>query len=189
MTEACAALRGVHYRATWEYDPNDTERHRGVLERVRDESGWGSKLPAGEGRGVAVHRSFLTYVAAVVRVKVARDGTVTVPRVDIAMDCGFAVHPERVRSQCEGAVVMALSNTMESALTYARGRAVQSNYADYRVLRMAGAPKEIRVHLVDSGGPMGGVGEPGCRRWGRRLRMRWWRPKEQTYAREHTSAP
>lgn len=161
MTATGAVKPVDNYGATWEDHPNDTARHRGVLERVRDESGWGSNLPAGEGRGVAVHRSFLTYVAAVVRVKVARDGTVTVPRVDIAMDCGFAVHPERVRSQCEGAVVMALSNTMESALTYARGRAVQSNYADYRVLRMAGAPKEIRVHLVESGGPMGGVGEPG----------------------------
>ena len=72
------------------------------------------------------------------------------------MDCGFAAHPERVRSQCEGAVVMSLSNAMTSELTYARGRAVQSNLNDYRVLRMAGAPGEIRVHLVDAEGPIGG---------------------------------
>jgi isoquinoline 1-oxidoreductase beta subunit len=94
-------------------------------------------------------------------VKVGADGAITVPRVDIAMDCGFAVHPERVRSQCEGAVIMSLSNAMTSELTYARGRAVQSNLNDYRVLRMAGAPREIRVHLVESDGPIGGVGEPG----------------------------
>ena len=56
---------------------------------------------------------------------------------------------------------MALSNTMTSALTYARGRAVRANFNDYRVVRMSGAPREIRVHLVESGGPIGGVGEPG----------------------------
>jgi isoquinoline 1-oxidoreductase beta subunit len=150
-----------NYGAKWEDHPNDTSRHRRVLEAVARESGWGTALPAGEGRGVAVHRSFLTYVAAVVHVKVGGDGAVTVPRVDIAMDCGFAAHPDRVRSQCEGAVIMGLSNAMTSELTYARGRVVQSNYNDYRVLRMSGAPKEIRVHLVDANGPIGGVGEPG----------------------------
>lgn len=150
-----------NYGAKWEDHPNDTARHRGVLERVAKESGWGTALPRGEGRGVAVHRSFLTYVAAVVRVKVAADGSVTIPRVDIAMDCGFAAHPDRVRSQCEGAVIMSLSNAMTSELTYARGRVVQANLNDYRVMRMAGAPAEIRVHLVESGGPIGGVGEPG----------------------------
>lgn len=161
MTATGAVKPVDNYGAKWEDHPNDTARHRGVLERVATESGWGTPLPNGEGRGVAVHRSFLTYVAAVVRVKVGADGAITVPRVDIAMDCGFAVHPERVRSQCEGAVIMSLSNAMTSELTYARGRAVQTNLNDYRVLRMAGAPREIRVHLVESGGPIGGVGEPG----------------------------
>ncbi len=150
-----------NYGAKWEDHPNDTARHRRVLEAVAKESGWGTALPRGEGRGVAVHRSFLTYVAAVVRVKVEADGSVSVPRVDIAMDCGFAAHPDRVRSQCEGAVVMSLSNAMTSELTYARGRAVQANLNDYRVLQMSGAPKEIRVHLLDANGPIGGVGEPG----------------------------
>jgi isoquinoline 1-oxidoreductase subunit beta len=150
-----------NYGAKWEDHPNDTARHRRVLEAVAKESGWGTALPEGEGRGVAVHRSFLTYVAAVVRVKVGADGAVTVPRVDIAMDCGFAAHPDRVRSQCEGAVIMGLSNAMTSELTYARGRVVQSNFTDYRVLRMSGAPREIRVHLVEANGPIGGVGEPG----------------------------
>ena len=161
MTATGAVKAVENYGAKWEDHPNDTKRYRGVLERVATESGWGTPLPRGEGRGVAMHRSFLTYVAAVVRVKVAADGSVSVPRVDIAMDCGFAAHPERVRSQCEGAVIMALSNTMTSELTFARGRAVQANFNDYRVVRMSGAPREIRVHLVESGGPIGGVGEPG----------------------------
>ncbi len=161
MAATGAAKPVDNYGAKWEDHPNDTARHRRVIETAARESGWGRPLPRGEGRGIAVHRSFLTYVAAVVRVKVAADGSITVPRVDIAMDCGFAAHPERVRSQCEGAVVMSLSNAMTSELTYARGRTVQSNYNDYRVLRITGAPTETHVHLVHAGGPIGGVGEPG----------------------------
>lgn len=150
-----------NYGATWEEHPNDTARHRRVLQAVAKEAGWGRKLPAGEGLGIAVHRSFLTYVASVVHVKVDAKGEVTIPRVDIAMDCGFAVNPDRVRSQCEGAVVMSLSNAMTSELSFREGRTVQNNYNDYKVLRMNAAPRETHVHLVDAGGPMGGVGEPG----------------------------
>ena len=150
-----------NYGAKWEDHPNDIARHKRVLQTVARESGWGKKPPKGEGLGIAVHRSFLTYVAAVVRVKVGPRGAITIPRVDIAMDCGFAVHPDRVRSQCEGAVIMSLSNAMTSELSYAKGRTVQSNYNDYKVLRMCAAPRETHVHLVHSGGPIGGVGEPG----------------------------
>jgi isoquinoline 1-oxidoreductase beta subunit len=161
MTKTGALKPVGNYGATWEEHPNDIARHRRVLEAVAREAGWGRKLPAGEGLGIAVHRSFLTYVASVVHVKVGADGAITIPRVDIAMDCGFAVNPDRVRSQCEGAVVMSLSNAMTSELSYRAGRTVQSNYGDYRVLRMNAAPRETHVHLVDAGGPIGGVGEPG----------------------------
>jgi isoquinoline 1-oxidoreductase beta subunit len=118
-------------------------------------------LSAGEGRGIALHRSFLTYVAAVVHVKVGARGALTIPRVDVAMDCGFAVNPDRVKAQCEGAVGMALSNAMTSELTYAKGETVQSNFNDYRVVRMPAYPKEVHVQLMDANGPIGGVGEPG----------------------------
>jgi isoquinoline 1-oxidoreductase beta subunit len=94
-------------------------------------------------------------------VKVSSKGVVSIPRVDIAMDCGYAVHPDRVKSQCEGAVIMSLSNAMTSELSYANGRTVQKNLNDYKVLRMNVAPKVIKVHLTHSGGPIGGVGEPG----------------------------
>ena len=151
----------ANYGATWEDHPHDIARHRRVLQAVAREAGWGKKLPKGEGMGIAVHRSFLTYVASVVRVKVSSKGVVSIPRVDIAMDCGYAVHPDRVKSQCEGAVIMSLSNALTSELTYANGRAVQKNLNDYKVLRMNAAPREIRVHLTHSGGPIGGVGEPG----------------------------
>lgn len=161
MTKTGATKEFSNYGAKWEDHPNDIARHRRVLQTVAREAGWGRALPAGEGLGIAGHRSFLTYVASVVRVKVATDGTLTIPRVDIAMDCGFAVNPDRVRAQCEGAVIMSLSNALTSELSYANGRTVQSNYHDFQVLRMSAAPLETHVHLVHSGGPIGGVGEPG----------------------------
>jgi isoquinoline 1-oxidoreductase beta subunit len=161
MTKTGAVKPVENYGASWEEHPNDIARHRRVLQAVAKEAGWGTKLPTGEGMGIAVHRSFLTYVASVVHVKVSSKGVVSIPRVDIAMDCGYAVHPDRVKSQCEGAVIMSLSNAMTSELSYANGRTVQKNLNDYKVLRMNVAPKVIKVHLTHSGGPIGGVGEPG----------------------------
>ncbi len=161
MTKTGSLKPVDNYGAKWEDHPNDTARHKRVLQAVAREAGWGRKLPKGEGMGIAVHRSFLTYVASVVHVKVGPKGKITIPRVDIAMDCGYAVHPERVRSQCEGAVIMSISNAMTSELSFKAGKAVQTNLNAYKVVRMAQAPREIKVHLVNSGGPMGGVGEPG----------------------------
>ena len=161
MTKYGTTSPPPNYGPTWAEHPNDTSRHRRVLETVAREAKWGRAMPKGEGLGIAVHRSFLTYVAAVVHARVSPQGAVTVPRVDVAMDCGFAVNPDRVRSQCEGAVGMALSSALMSELTYAKGAAVQSNFNDYRVVRMTSAPREIHVYLVDQGGPIGGVGEPG----------------------------
>ena len=161
MTKVGAVKPVDNYGDSWETHPLDTARYRKVLELVTKEAGWGKQLPAGEGLGVAVHRSFLTYVAVVVHAKVTAQGEIVLPRVDIAMDCGFVVHPERVRSQAEGAVIMGLSNAITSELSFKNGRVVQSNYHDYQVLRMSAAPRELHVHLAASGGPPGGVGEPG----------------------------
>jgi isoquinoline 1-oxidoreductase beta subunit len=150
-----------NYGGTWADHPLDIGRMRKVLDLVARESGWGKKLPKGEGMGIAVHRSFLTYVASVVHVKVSPKGAISIPRADIAMDCGYAVHPDRVRSQCEGAVIMSISNAMTSELSFKQGKAVQTNLNAYKVVRMAQAPKQTHVHLANSGGPIGGVGEPG----------------------------
>ena len=156
------AVRPVgNYGAKWEDHPLDTARYRKVVEIATKEAGWGKKLPKGEGLGLAVHKSFLTYVAVVVHARVSAKGEIVIPRVDIAMDCGFAVHPDRVRSQAEGAVIMGLSNAMTSELSFKNGRVVQSNYNDYKVIRMSAAPRATHVHLASSGGPPGGVGEPG----------------------------
>ncbi len=161
MTKVGAVKPVDNYSDTWEAHPLDTARYRKVLELATQEAGWGKPLPAGEGLGLAVHRSFLTYVAVVVHAKVTAQGEIVLPRVDIAMDCGFVVHPDRVRSQAEGAVIMGLSNAITSELSFKNGRVVQSNYHDYPVLRMSAAPRDLHVHLAPSGGPPGGVGEPG----------------------------
>jgi isoquinoline 1-oxidoreductase beta subunit len=117
-------------------------------------------LPAGHGLGIAAQYSFLSYVAAVVEVAVEADGSWSVPRVDIAIDCGQYVNPDRVRSQQEGAVIFGLSLARDSEITALGGRIVQGNFNDYRVLRIGMAP-ETRVHLVESQALPSGVGEPG----------------------------
>ena len=80
--------------------PIDTARLRGVVELAAKEAGWGKQLPAGEALGIAAHRSFVSYIASVVHVKVDEDGNVSVPEVHTAVDCGFAANPERIRSPC-----------------------------------------------------------------------------------------
>jgi isoquinoline 1-oxidoreductase beta subunit len=142
--------------------PLDTGRLRRVIETVAKEAQWGQKLPAGQGLGIAAHYSFVTYVAAIVHAAVGKDGGVTIPRIDIAVDCGPQINPERVRAQMEGACVMGVSNTL-SEISFKAGRVEQSNFHDYQVARMNVAPRDIRVHLVrtDFGVPLGGVGEPG----------------------------
>jgi isoquinoline 1-oxidoreductase subunit beta len=141
--------------------PIDTGRLRRVVERVAEEAQWGRALPSGHGLGIAVHRSFVSYVAIVVEAAVGTDGAVSVPRVDMAVDCGFAAFPDRIRSQMEGAAVMALSSALYGEVTFREGRAQQHNFNDFQVARMNVAPRETRVHLVESDAPPGGVGEPG----------------------------
>jgi len=154
---------------TWNYSespvlyPLDTGRLRRVIETVAQQAGWGRSMPAGGGLGIAAHYSFVSYVAVVVEVAVSKDGALSIPRVDIAFDCGAQVNPERVRSQLEGACVMGLGNALLSEITFKAGRVEQSNFNDYQVARMNVAPREIRLHVIpgDFAMPLGGVGEPG----------------------------
>jgi isoquinoline 1-oxidoreductase beta subunit len=143
--------------------PVDTGRLRRVVETVAKQAGWGKKLPKGRGLGIAAHYSFVSYIASVVEVAVDDKGKLTIPRVDIAVDCGATVNPDRVRSQMEGAVVMGVAIATLSEISYKGGRVEQDNFNSYQVTRMAGAPRDIRVHIVpgDYSKPMGGVGEPG----------------------------
>jgi len=100
-------------------------------------------------------------VAMVVEVDVAADGTVTVPKATVAVDAGFVANPDRARSQMEGAVIMGMSNTLYSEISFKDGRVVQANYPTYQVTRMRAAPHVVDVHLVESEALPGGIGEPG----------------------------
>jgi isoquinoline 1-oxidoreductase beta subunit len=144
--------------------PVDTGRLRRVIETVARESGWGRTLPRGRGLGIAGHYSFVSYVAAVVEVAVDAKGGLTIPRVDIAVDCGPTVNPDRVRAQMEGAAVMGVGVATLGEISFKGGRVEQNNFDSYQVPRMPEAPRQIRVHIIPAGDysqPMGGVGEPG----------------------------
>jgi len=152
-----------NYGDPWDTYPVDTARTRRVVELAAKEAGWGRELPKGHGLGIAVQRSFLSYVATVVEVAVDADGNVTVPRVDTAIDCGFVVNPERVASQIEGAAVMGLSLAKMSHITFKNGRVQQNNFHDYPVLRIGQGAMDVRTHIVPAtvDNPSSGVGEPG----------------------------
>ena len=150
-----------YYGVPWADIPLETARVRAVVESARKRSGWGTPLPRGRGRGIAVHRSFLATVAVVAEVDVLPDGTVLVPRATVAVDAGFVANPDRAASQMEGALVMAMSNTLNSAITFDQGRVQQSNYSDYEVARMRAAPHTVDVEIIQSERSPGGIGEPG----------------------------
>ena len=141
--------------------PIDTGRLRRVIEMAAEKANWGRALPRGRGLGIAAHRSFLAYVANVVEVEVTPSGAVQIPRVDVAVDGGLIVHPDRVRAQMEGAAVFGASLALFGQITARDGRITQSNYHDYPVARMNDAPRDIRVHLVESEELPAGIGEPG----------------------------
>jgi isoquinoline 1-oxidoreductase beta subunit len=137
----------------------DHPRHLRVLELAAEKAGWGSPAPEGRGRGVAVHEAFGSFVAQVTEVSV-ENGRIRVQRVVCAIDCGLAVNPEAVVAQMESGVAFGLSAALHSALHLKDGRVVESNFHDYRVLRLNEMPA-VEVHIVPSTDKMGGVGEPG----------------------------
>ena len=140
-------------------------RHVGVLELAARQAGWGSPLAAGKpgekrGRGIAVHESFRSFVAQVAEVTVKADNTFTVDRVVCAVDCGIAVNPDNVRAQMEGGIGFGLSAALFGAITLKDGAVEQSNFHDYRILRIDEMPR-VEVHIVPSTAAPTGVGEPG----------------------------
>jgi isoquinoline 1-oxidoreductase beta subunit len=138
----------------------DHPRWQAVLKLAAEKAGWGSSLPEGRGRGVAVHESFNTYVAQVAEVSVQLDGQFRVEKVVCAVDCGVAVNPDVIRAQMEGGIGFGLASALVSAITLEKGRVVQSNFHDYQVLRINQMPV-VEVHIVPSAEPPTGVGEPG----------------------------
>jgi isoquinoline 1-oxidoreductase subunit beta len=140
--------------------PLETRKLRAVLQLAAEKSGWGRPLPAGHGRGIAGFYSFSSYIAHVVEVSVAADGTVKVQRVVSAVNCGTAVNPDGVKAQIEGAVNFALTPCLSGEITIKECAVEQSNFHDFQVLRLGDSP-QIEVHLVPSTEPPTGMGEPG----------------------------
>ena len=142
--------------------PYDIARLRHVAEVAAERAGWGKKKSGkGSGMGIAVHRSFFTYVASVVEVEVDDQGAIRIPRVHTAVDAGIVANPEMVRQQFEGAAVFGTSIARTGEITATGGAVDQSNFADYPVARMNDAPVQVDVHIVESNAPPAGVGEPG----------------------------
>ena len=143
--------------------PIDTARLRKAVELVAEKGQWGRSVPKGHGLGIAVHRSFVSYIATIIEVAVDEKGKLTVPRVDTAIDCGTFVNPERIQSQLEGAAIMGLSLAKYGELTFKDGKVQQKNFDDFQVIRIDESPRITNVYIVPPGPdtPPSGVGEPG----------------------------
>ena len=157
------AAEYTNYGEPFETFPIETGRLRRVVELVADKAEWGKKLPPRHGQGIAVHRCFNSYVATVVEAAVDEKGKLTVPRVDTAFDCGFAVNPERIYSQVEGAAVMGLSLALYGEISFKNGRVQQDNFDTMRLVRIDESPPITHVWIVPNriDVPASGVGEPG----------------------------
>ncbi len=137
----------------------DHPRHKGVLELAAAKAGWGTPLPEGRARGIAVAESFGSFAAQVAEVSVS-GGKVKVHRVTCAVDCGKLVNPDTIEAQMQGAIVYGLTAALKGEITIENGRVRQSNFHDYQPLRMREMPK-VDVHIVESTEDPGGIGEPG----------------------------
>ena len=136
------------------------DRFKKVLEVISEKANWKEKLPAGQGRGVAMFKSFGSISACCVTVSKQGDGSVKIDKVVSVIDCGWHVNPDNVKAQTEGNIVMGLTAAIKPGITYAGGMAQQSNFHDYPIMRINEAP-EMEIHIVNSGEVPGGVGEPG----------------------------
>ena len=135
-------------------------RHLGVLNLAASKAGWSTPLPAGRSRGIAVWKSFDTYVAEVAEISMGPDGTPRVHRVVCAVDCGPVVNPSIVEAQMESAIVYGLTAALWGEITLDKGRVQQSNFNNYLMVRMGDMPR-VAVHIVPSSDAQGGAGEPG----------------------------
>jgi isoquinoline 1-oxidoreductase subunit beta len=131
-----------------------------VLDLAAKKANWGTKLPAGVGRGIAAHFSFDSYVAQVIEASVEKNGVVKVHRVVCALDCGMVINPDTVKAQMEGGIIFGLTAALKTEITFKDGRVEQGNFHDYQMLRIFESP-EVEVHIVPSTENPTGVGEPG----------------------------
>lgn len=150
-----------NYGGSAEEYPIETARLKAVVEKAAAMAEWGRKLPDGHGLGIAVHRSFLAYVATVVEVSVSPDGDLAIPGIWLAVDAGTVINPRHVRAQMEGGTIYGLSNALYGSITAKNGAIVQDNFPSWRLMKMAESPRAFEVEIIASNKPPAGVGEPG----------------------------
>ena len=131
-----------------------------MLDLAAEKSGWDQPLPKGSGRGVSVQNVFGSYMAQVAEVAVSKDGDVAVKRITCAVDCGIGINPNTIEAQAQSAIVYGLTAVLCGEITLKDGRVEQSNFDNYRALRINEIPA-IDIHIIDSGEAPGGMGEPG----------------------------
>ena len=159
LIDELATLAGMDPVAYRRMLLKDHPRHLSALNLATAKAGWDKPLPAGRFRGVAVHEAMGSYVSQVVEISV-ENKNIRVHRVVCAIDCGVAVNPDGVVAQMEGGIVFGLTAALYGEITLENGRVQQSNFHNYRMLRMKETPA-IEVHIVSSTEKMGGAGEPG----------------------------
>ena len=160
-TKEAGVSKFENYDASLDEYPIDVGRHRHVIERVTANAGWGTPQPKGRALGLAAHRSFLSWVAVVAAVQADPDGALRVAEVWVVADVGTIVNLDRVRAQLEGAVIFGMSIALHGHISMKKGAVEQTNFRDYRIVRIGQAPRQIHVELIESAAPPGGVGEPG----------------------------
>ncbi|MDP2124929.1 MAG: molybdopterin-dependent oxidoreductase [Parvibaculum sp.] len=138
----------------------DQPRHLAVLELAAEKAGWGRPLPAGRSRGIAIQQSFGSIVAEVAEISIVEPGEVKVHRVTAAVDCGEVIHPDTAAQQVESAIIYGLTAALFGEISIEGGAVAQTNFTDYEMLKLADTPA-IDVHFIESGAPLGGLGEPG----------------------------
>jgi isoquinoline 1-oxidoreductase beta subunit len=136
-------------------------RLKAALELAATKAGWGNPLPARTGRGIALQTAFGSFIATVAEAEVDGNGEVHVRRMISAVDTGIVVNPDTVVAQLQGGMIFGLTAALYGKITIARGRVQQSNFNDYRMLRIHEIP-QIEVHLIKSGAAPGGIGETGA---------------------------
>lgn len=137
----------------------DQPRHLAVLELAAEKAGWGTPLPQGHARGIAIQEAFKTIVAEVAEVSVSASGELKVHRVAAAVDCGRMINPNTVEQQVESGIIYGLTAALHGEISIEKGAVAQSNFPDYEMVRMADVPA-IEVHVIESGAALGGLGEP-----------------------------
>jgi isoquinoline 1-oxidoreductase beta subunit len=149
----------LNYSTLIEEYPLDVGRLQNVLQFAMERGGWGEPVLPRQGRGIAVHRSYVSYAAAVILVTVAEDGTIAVPRVDLVIDCGGIVNPDRVKALMEDSIMYGLGLALYGGITVRNGAVVEGNLDVCRLAR-ANLTPEMHIHVVPSGQPSTGAGDP-----------------------------